>query len=171
MQSVHDLTPEQQFEMAKRYCEYAFGSQNLPHSLALHPPSSEGDQRNWHVHVVFSMRPMVRTGEGEWQIGRFLRTDLDCPEQFARLRSLWAEELNHACSEAGVAKRYTHLSYQAAGVDFIPQRHLGPGLTAKVRRGEVGARTWQTTMSWFGTLSAIWCGRPRLHRWHRWGSF
>jgi len=136
MQSCHDLTPEEQFEMARSYCEYAFGSQDLPYSLALHPPSEDGDRRNWHVHVVFSFRPMVHTGEGEWEVGRFLRTDLDNPEQFKRLRFLWAEEMNQACARAGIAKRYTHLSYQAAGVDFIPQEHLGPALTAKARRGE-----------------------------------
>lgn len=136
MQSCHDLAPEEQFEMARSYCEYAFGSQDLPYSLALHPPSEDGDRRNWHVHVVFSFRPMVHTGEGEWEVGRFLRTDLDNPEQFKRLRFLWAEEMNQACARAGIAKRYTHLSYQAAGVDFIPQEHLGPALTAKARRGE-----------------------------------
>ena len=33
-------------------------------------------------------------------------------------------------------KRYTHLSYAAIGMDYLPQVHLGAGLTAKVRRGE-----------------------------------
>lgn len=136
MQSCADLTPEVQFAMAKAYAENAFGSQNLPYLVVLHPPSEEGDQRNWHVHILYSLRPMVRTGEGEWQVGRYFRTDLDSPEQFRRLRMLWAEELNVACESAGLPQRYTHLSYAAAGCDFIPQRHLGPGLAAKARRGE-----------------------------------
>lgn len=136
MQSCADLTPEEQFAMAKAYAENAFGSQNLPYLVVLHPPSEEGDQRNWHVHILYSLRPMVRTGEGEWQVGRYLRTDLDSPKQFRRLRMLWAEELNVACERAGLPQRYTHLSYAASGCDFIPQRHLGPGLAAKARRGE-----------------------------------
>lgn len=136
IQSLWELTPEEQFAMAVRYCEQTFGNQDLPYSVALHPPSDEGDQRNWHIHIVYSYRPMVRIDEGEWQIGRFLRTDLDCPEQWTRMRFLLAEELNHSCEKHGIAKRYTHLSYAAAGVDFIPQSHLGAGLTAKVRRGE-----------------------------------
>ena len=136
MQSCHELTPEQQMEMAREYAEHTFGRQQLPYLVVLHPPSAEGDQRNWHVHILYSLRPMVKTGEGEWTVGKHLRTDLDNPEQFAHLRFLWAEELNQACEKAGVDKRFTHLSYAAAGVDYIPQRHLGEGLTAKVRRGE-----------------------------------
>lgn len=136
MQSCHDLSPEQQFELVCEYAEYVFGRQQLPYLVVLHPPSAEGDQRNWHVHLLFSFRPMAKIGEGEWAVGKYLRTDLDTPEQFSRLRFLWAEALNHACEKAGVAKRFTHLSYAASGVDFIPQTHLGEGLTAMVRRGE-----------------------------------
>lgn len=136
MQSCHELSPEQQFEMAKAYAEETFGGQGLPYLVCLHPPSAEGDQRNWHVHLFFSFRPVTRVNEGEWEIGRHLRTDLDAPTQFKRLRALWAAELNFACEKAGLERRYTHLSYAAAGVDWVPQKHLGEGLTAKVRRGE-----------------------------------
>lgn len=136
IQSLHELPPEEQWAMLLRYCEQAFGSQDLPYSVCLHPPSEDGDQRNWHAHVVFSYRPMVRTDQAEWQIGRALRSDLDCPEQWTRMRFLLAEELNNTCEMHGVNKRYTHLSYAATGMDYIPQVHLGAGLTAKVRRGE-----------------------------------
>lgn len=136
IQSLHELPPEEQWAMLLRYCEQVFGSQDLPYSVCLHPPSEDGDQRNWHAHVVFSYRPMVRAGEADWQIGRALRSDLDCPEQWTRMRFLLAEELNYTCEMHGVNKCYTHLSYAAAGMDYIPQVHLGAGLTAKVRRGE-----------------------------------
>lgn len=101
--------------MLLRYCEQVFGSQDLPYSVCLHPPSEDGDQRNWHAHVVFSYRPMVRADEADWQIGRALRSDLDCPEQWTRMRFLLAEELNYTCEMHGVNKCYTHLSYAAAG--------------------------------------------------------
>ncbi|MEA1619171.1 MobA/MobL family protein [Erythrobacter sp. T5W1-R] len=134
------LTPEQQFEAARCYAENTFGRQGLPYLVVLHPPSEDGDQRNWHVHILFSFRPMERIAEGEWEIGRYLRTDLDSPEQFARLRYLWSEQLNHACEQAGVPSRFTHLSYVGAGLPYQSQVHNGPGLTAKIRRGEYVAR-------------------------------
>lgn len=140
MQHCHLLTPEQQFEAAKAYAENTFGRQGLPYLVVLHPPSEDGDQRNWHVHILFSFRPMERVAEGEWEIGRHLRTDLDCPEQFARMRHLWSEQLNHACEQAGVPARFTHLSYAASGLPYQSQTHNGPGLTAKIRRGEYVAR-------------------------------
>ncbi|WP_435203775.1 MobA/MobL family protein [Qipengyuania sp. 902] len=136
IQSMHELPPEEQWAMLLRYCDQTFGSQDLPYSVCLHAPSEQGDQRNWHAHVVFSYRPMVRTDEAEWQIGRAIRTDLDCPEQWTRMRFLLSEELNRTAEMHGVDKRYTHLSYAAAGIDYIPQEHLGAGLTEKVRRGE-----------------------------------
>lgn len=136
IQSMHELPPEEQWAMLLRYCDQVFGSQDLPYSACLHAPSEQGDQRNWHAHIVFSYRPMLRTDQAEWQIGRAIRTDLDCPEQWTRMRFLLSEELNRTAEMHGVDKRYTHLSYAAAGLDYIPQQHLGAGLTAKVRRGE-----------------------------------
>ena len=140
IQSLYELTPEEQFAMAKRYCERVFATQGLPYSLAMHAPDPGGDQRNWHFHIAFSYRPMERTAEGEWSFGRFLRTDLDNPEGWKQMRFLLAEELNHSCKLRGLSKRYTHLSYAASGLDYEPQAHLGPGLTAKVRRGEAAAK-------------------------------
>lgn len=139
IQSLYELSPEEQFAMVKRYCEQAFGRQGLPYVVAMHAPDANGDQRNWHFHVSFSYRPVERTGEGEWSIDRFLRTDLDTPKGWKELRYLLAEQLNHTCEKHGLAKRYTHLSYAASGLDYIPQQHLGAGLTAKVRRGETVA--------------------------------
>jgi|GEM_PF-1975597 len=136
VQLEHGLTPEEQFAALKRYCEDVFGRQGLPYVVVLHPPSEEGDQRNWHAHIMFSFRPVTRTASYEWEFGRHLRTDLDTPEQFGRLRKLWADHLNFACEKAGLDKRFTHLSYAAAGLDVVPQHHLGEGLSAKVRRGE-----------------------------------
>jgi len=136
IQSMHELPPEEQWAMLLRYCDQVFGSQDLPYSVCLHAPPEQGDQRNWHAHIVFSYRPMVRTEEAEWQIGRAIRTDLDCPEQWTRMRFLLSEELNRTAEMHGIDKRYTHLSYAAAGLDYIPQEHLGAGLTEKVRRGE-----------------------------------
>lgn len=136
IQSLHELSHEEQWAMLLRYCDQVFGSQDLPYSVCLHAPSEQGDQRNWHAHVVFSYRPMVRTDEAEWQIGRAIRTDLDCPDQWTRMRYLLCEEFNRTAEDHGINKRYTHLSYAAAGLDYIPQEHLGPGLTEMVRRGE-----------------------------------
>ena len=139
-QSLHELSPEEQMALAIRYCEQTFAAQGLPYMLAMHAPDPDGDQRNWHFHITFSYRPVERTAEGEWSIDRFLRTDLDTPEGWKQMRFLLAEELNHTCELHGLTKRYTHLSYAASGLDYIPQEHLGPGLTAKVRRGETVAR-------------------------------
>ncbi|MFL0669877.1 MAG: MobA/MobL family protein [Erythrobacter sp.] len=136
VQLEHGLTPEEQFATLKRYCEDVFGRQGLPYIVVLHPPSEEGDQRNWHAHIMFSFRPVMRTAPYEWEFGRHLRTDLDTPEQFGRLRKLWADHLNFACEKAGLDKRFTHLSYAAAGLDVVPRHHLGEALNAKVRRGE-----------------------------------
>ncbi|WP_230080008.1 MobA/MobL family protein [Alteripontixanthobacter maritimus] len=139
IQSLHELSPEEQLAMAKRYCEQTFAAQGLPYVLAMHAPDPDGDSRNWHFHIAFSYRPVERTGQGDWIIDRCLRTDLDNPEGWKQMRYLLAEQFNYTCERHGLAKRFTHLSYAASGLDYIPQQHMGPGLTAKVRRGETVA--------------------------------
>ncbi|CCC05755.1 unnamed protein product [Sordaria macrospora k-hell] len=81
---------ERMFEIGRRFAEEQFGDRDLPFALALHPPSEDGDQRNWHLHLLFSTRPMVRTGDHEWDIGRMMRREIDNPDAFEAMRHLYA---------------------------------------------------------------------------------
>lgn len=127
---------ERMFEIVKRFAEHQFGSRNLPYAIALHPPSEEGDQRNWHVHLIASTRPMVRTAPYQWDIGEMLRREIDNPAAFAEMRQLYAAVQTEVARESGLNITYTALSNVARGLPNAPQQHLGGKRTARVRAGE-----------------------------------
>lgn len=127
---------DRMFEIARRFAEHQYGSRNLPYAIALHPPSEEGDERNWHIHVLASTRPLVRTGAYAWDVGEMLRREIDNPAAFATMRQLYAQVQTEVAQEAGLNITYTALSNAARGLPNAPQQHLGGKRTAKVRAGE-----------------------------------
>ena len=141
---------ERMFEIGRRFAEQQFGSRDLPFALALHPPSDEGDQRNWHLHLLFSTRPLVRTDDHQWDIGRMMRREIDNPEAFEEMRHLYARIQTEVVRDAGFDITYTALSNAERGLPNAPQKHLGAGRTARVRRGErdeVNERNWETMLA------------------------
>lgn len=141
---------ERMFEIGRRFAEEQFGSRDLPFALALHPPSEEGDQRNWHLHPIFSTRPLVRTGDHEWDIGRMMQREIDNPEAFEEMRHLYARIQTEVVQEAGFNISYTALSNAERGLPNAPTKHLGPIRTARVRRGEqdqVNESNWETVLA------------------------
>lgn len=141
---------ERMFEIGRRFAEEQFGDRDLPFALALHPPAEEGDQRNWHLHLLFSTRPLLRTGHQEWDIGRMMRREIDNPEAFEAMRHLYARVQTEVVQEAGLNIRYTALSNAERGLPIAPQQHLDPARTARVRRGErdeVNERNWQKSLA------------------------
>lgn len=141
---------DRMFEIGKRFAEEQFGDRDLPFALALHPPCEEGDQRNWHLHLLFSTRPLVRTGDHEWNIGRMMRREIDNPDAFEAMRQLYAAVQTEVVQEAGLNIRYTALSNVERGLPNAPQQHLGSARTAQVRRGERDAtdeRNWEKSLA------------------------
>lgn len=141
---------ERMFEIGERFAEEQFGSRDLPFALALHPPSAEGDQRNWHLHLLFSTRPLVRTGDHEWDIGKILRREIDSPDAFEAMRHRYAKVQTEVVKEAGLNISYSALSNAERGLPIAPQQHLGAARTARVRRGErdgVNEQNWEKSLS------------------------
>ena len=130
------LSLDRMMEIGTRFCEQAFGDHDLPYAVALHAPAPESDQRNWHLHMIFSFRPMVRVGDHQWDIGDQLHTELDNTDGFRRMRERYAEIQTEVSQEAGLDRTYTALSNAARGLPIAPGIHYGPVRTAIARRGE-----------------------------------
>ena len=135
-QLPHDLSPQQRLEIVRRYCELRFGSHDLPFLAVLHEPSVEGDQRNFHAHILFSFRPMVRRGPNEWDVGQVLRRDLDNPGSMQSMRTDFAAVMTEVAQAAGKNVEYTGLSHAARGLKCRPTEHLGAHKTRAVRDGK-----------------------------------
>ncbi|WP_394269724.1 hypothetical protein [Qipengyuania sp.] len=108
----------------------------LAYVMVPHVPSPGSDQRNFHVHVWSTIRPMERVGPYEWNIGQQLRTDCDGPDALYDLRRTWAEICTKVSHERGERYRYTHLGNAERGLPHRAQERLGKLQVDNWRKGK-----------------------------------
>lgn len=132
----HDLNPAERRELVEDFCERTFGRLGLPWVAAIHTPDAKGDQRNFHAHICFSLRPCERTGDHEWSIAQEKVNGLTDPDGLKLMRALAAAHMNRACRVAGRPERFTHQTYKERGIDAQRQAHVGAAAMAAHERGE-----------------------------------
>lgn len=135
----HELSAGQRRSFVYEFCERTFGRLGLPYAAALHVPDELSDQRNVHAHIVFSTRPCERTASYQWDVAEEKVNGLTDKAGLFRLRALCAAHMNQACRHAGLATRFTHLSYQARGLNAQRQERVGPQRMAAFDGGETVA--------------------------------
>lgn len=131
----HRQTPDEMMATGTRWAEETLGRFDLPYLVTLHAPPPDGDQRNWHLHILWSFRPMIRTGDHEWEVGEMLRTDLDNPAAMKVMREMYAAVMTQVSFETGHRQIYTAKSNADRGLPHEPQVHLGAGQTNRARSG------------------------------------
>lgn len=125
--------------LAERFAHHLVGRYGIAADVAIHAPSSDGDQRNHHAHILTTTRVV----EADGSLGAKTRI-LDAAQtgstEIKKLRSVWAEMANQALLEAGRSEKIDHRSMAAAGFVGPGTKHLGPDLTAVERRRRREAR-------------------------------
>lgn len=100
--------------------------------VALHTPSPEGDQRNFHAHLLKTTRKLGPEGMGEKLESE--KSGNDRKKYLHDLRKRWEELANDALKESGSDQRVSHRSLREQGIhDREPTIHLGPSDT-KIER-------------------------------------
>ena len=133
--------------------------------LAIHAPGRQGDQRNWHAHVLTTTR--VVEAEGLGKKTRVLDDQKTGPAQVSALREVWADLTNRfleqeqqtarvdhrsleaqrteqleraaAFTKAGQARAAKEAELSAAALDRAPQVHVGVAATGMERKAEAAA--------------------------------
>ncbi|MBV9826938.1 MAG: MobA/MobL family protein [Alphaproteobacteria bacterium] len=125
----HELNPAARRDLVHRFVRAAFVDAGMVADVALHAPDAAGDGRNFHAHILLTMRLI----EGE-SFGPKVRAwnDQALLEQW---RALWADHVNQALELAGENGRVDHRSLEAQGIDRVAQIHLGLAVTEMRRRG------------------------------------
>lgn len=132
----HRWTREQMIEVGEAWAEERFGQYGLPFAIALHEPPPDGDERNWHIHVNWSWRPLERIRAYEWLVSEGLRTHLDGREGMRVLRNRFAALSTEMSFRRGDCDVYTGLSHAARGLPIEPQKKLHEEKTRHARAGE-----------------------------------
>ena len=108
--------------------------------FSIHQPGKDGDERNFHCHMLTTTRRMTADGltekAREWDA---LKSGATLSKQF---RAFLAATMNDALAEEGQGGivHVEHRSFKARGGSQRPQKHLGPNRTNAIRREQREAR-------------------------------
>ena len=105
----------------------------LPFCAALHKPDKRGDQRNFHAHILVSLRPMERVGEYQWEFSPSKRTWLDTTAGLHLQRKFVARTFNRALAAAGHSVRWTAKSRRDRNESGPGNNKKGPERTRAER--------------------------------------
>ena len=128
----HELGREARHHLARAFAEEVVTRFGVVADVAVHEPGREGDQRNWHAHVLTTTREVSAGGMGAKT--RALDVKQTSGPAIEQLRELWAHQVNQALERVKVAERVDHRSFARRGVEQEAEQHLGVAATAMERR-------------------------------------
>jgi len=119
---------------------------NCAVDIALHHPNREGDERNFHAHVLFTTRGFDESTKDGWSKNKFRDLAADKiavdgenttrgKEEVKALRKFTADEMNRIAQRDKLEVKTEHLSFEARGIDKEPTKKMGVSATQAERRG------------------------------------
>jgi ATP-dependent exoDNAse (exonuclease V) alpha subunit len=137
-----ELSFEERLQLIQRFVDEEMIALGMIVDLAVHRPDRQSDRRNWHAHLLVTMRELNQGGFGkkvrEWNQKSLLEN----------WREKWATYTNQALSDAGFGSRVDHRTLErqknaaliegdldtAILFDREPTCHLGAHATAMERK-------------------------------------
>lgn len=126
----HELTHDQRRELLEDFVQQQYISKGMIADIAYHKPGKGGDDRNFHAHIMLTMRKYGENGfdakkAREWNAREVLTAD----------RKAWGEALNAALVREG-HEEVDHRSFKDRKINRMPSIHMGPAATSMERAGE-----------------------------------
>lgn len=125
----HELSDEGRLSLVRGYVQEQFVDAGMIADFAMHAPHDEGDDRNYHAHVLLTMRDIVGDGFGPknraWNDGELLQ----------QWRDEYEIHVNAALEREGIDARVDLRSLEARGIDREPEPKQGPIATQMEREG------------------------------------
>ena len=136
----HELNPAQRRQLVERMTAQLAERYGVAGTAAIHSPDREGDQRNWHAHILMTTRKLdPATGELGAKT-RVLDDKKTGSGEVVWIRQMVEREGNAALESAGHAARLDSRSLKDQGIDRDPTIHEGPRVTAIRRECERAQR-------------------------------
>lgn len=132
----HELTDQERIKIVDDFCKDFVKKHNVIVDACIHAPHDYDDEtnnKNHHVHIMFTTRVVNEQGE----LGKKQRAFNDNgPEILKDSRATFANVVNVALEAAGLEERIDHRSYKDQGFSFLePTAHEGHEVTALRRKG------------------------------------
>jgi hypothetical protein len=106
----------QRAELTRAYAEELVMRYGIAVEVAIHAPSTKGDQRNHHAHLLTTTRKVGPDGLGEKT--RILDAAKTGGEEIAIMRGVWAGMVNDALKAAGSEARVDHRRKSVIAVEL-----------------------------------------------------
>lgn len=137
----HELDQEERSKLAREFAQGLVDRYGIAVDLSIHQPDRQGDNRNFHAHLLLTTRQI--TLEGLKEKSDLEKSDkalkqagkLNGKEQITEIRENWQNMCNLALERQGREERISAQSYKTRGIGLQPTIHLGPAVTAMERRG------------------------------------
>lgn len=132
----HELDFKQRRALVRDFVDRHVTAHGMIADVAMHLPGKEGDQRNFHAHILVTTREVgpggFRRKAPAWRT----------PPQVREWRAGWAQIQNeHLRRHLGPdAPQVTHLSLSEQGIDRTPTEHMGPAAIAMERKDKATDR-------------------------------
>ena len=130
----HELTDKQREWLLKDFVRENFARHGMVADVSLHGPSKEGDGRNYHAHILLTMREIGPEG-----FGAKMR-ELNSRAQLEVWRERWEYLANRHLERHGHEARIDRRTLEAQGIDREPTIHEGVTATRLERNGIKTAR-------------------------------
>jgi|GEM_PF-2355687 len=131
-----EFSPDQRREAGLLIGNYLVDNYGVAADLCWHEPSRNGDERNYHLHALFTTRRFER---GDWSKNKDRTLD-DLygkgAEEITKLRQGVADILNNIAARDGLDIYVEYLSFEKRGIDKEPTQHLGKYAARLEQRGE-----------------------------------
>ena len=117
----HELDKHQRVQLVRDYVTRNFTSRGMVADVALHEPEPGGNPKNFHAHILLTMREVTPDGLSSHKQRAWNEQSLAL-----EWREDWARTANKHLERAGRPERIDHRSNEARGIDREPQPKLGP---------------------------------------------
>lgn len=114
--------------------------------IAVHAPDKQGDNRNYHAHLLLTTRQITQEQDGRFELGKKSQLEmsntqlkqaglLSNQDELVELRRTWAELANTYLAEHGLDERIDHRSHADRGLLTLPTVKMGWQATELERKG------------------------------------
>jgi MobA/MobL family len=140
----HELSAAARTDLARGFGQHLADRFGVAVDLAIHAPRPQGDPRNHHAHLLATTRRVEPTGLGvkaDMEFNESLRLQRGLPrfwQDCLSLRAHWAEQVNAALREQGLAVRVDSRSRKERG---LADTTLGRVPYAVIAMERAGIRT------------------------------
>ena len=139
----HELNDADRKELATRMGQAIADRYGVAVDVCIHAPDKDGDDRNFHVHMLATTRTIGEDGtlgaKAVIELANKDRQKAGIPGtsqgDITDIRRQWGELTNEALERAEISARVDHRSYADQGVELTPTKHIGRDAVAMDRRG------------------------------------